>query len=409
MFFQIICLDDALRPFNLQATAISAIGINSWPVVVGQYSVVDTTNKTTQRGFLLDLTVADDPIVKVEIGSPTSVTFTDPPYSLPVDPSKFMGFRPQEINDNGLIVGRIDYGDGVKVERTFAFQVKAERVSGSRVIQLEEIHILSEDVGVTLAGGRHGKITETTPTTGTNFHAHGVNNNGEIVGIFQNAAGQTRGFRFTPQNATSGQWDGLIEEIDGGGEFTQLYGISDDGFMAGTTGQFDGTPDMKMKNEMIVWEPQGGVLFLKRVRLQNPDNPDSGLELAPWGIAHKITKHKNTDIHLVVGEAPQIGDVSEVTGSSFGWQSSFIPYVQGVHPVIDPLTKTQQFRRQIPQLVQTFLVASDTTVGCADTASPSLNCSSTSATGLSNSWTMVGSGKIEGRSGSVGWVQYFPI
>src|SRR5262249_27370791 len=132
------------------------------------------------------------------------------------------------------------------------------------------------------------------PTSLDNFfHAHGVNDKNQIVGIYKDNAfpgangkpGGTVGFLFTPDPKSKEPWGGAFQTIGPvqGATFTQLFGINNQGELIGDSGTFanDGT----LEPFAYVWPAPNGKAF------QAPEQLPIILAAggAPFAIGHKIS------------------------------------------------------------------------------------------------------------------------
>jgi hypothetical protein len=279
-----------LSSVNQQIGQAAATAINNDGLVVGGYTVGGVFSS-----FVWDTKAGGDPIV--------GIGYNDPAARKLLSNGAYLGTRLLDVNHE-RIVGRIDFKGTPMI--SFAFWISLAAAQNGAVAN--DFNVLKPHPA-------------DLPTSLDNFfHAHGVNDKNQIVGIYKDTAfaaangnpGGTVGFLFTPDG--SGPWGGTFQTIAPapGGQFTQLFGINNEGELIGDSGAFknDGT----MEPFAYVWPAQNGNAT------QPPEQLPVVLPLggAPFAIGHKISNN-----HQVVGEANRTA--GETGGPANGWQTAFKP------------------------------------------------------------------------------------
>jgi probable HAF family extracellular repeat protein len=361
MLFHIICLEDALGYVPVWA---SAIGVNNPGVVVGSYVPSATDSTVPAYSFLYDT----GGVLVTGIG-----LWAD--FQSLNRQATFTGVRFLDINDKGVIVGRIDFTNQDQTKHSYAFQLLQE--DATKDVTLDKFRILREPPppsgshphpppAGSANSGRWELWTRALLYGGTSFHAHGINNLGHVVGIFRNAANEVRGFHFRPYDESiRGTWIGEFKLVDAEREFTQLFGINDAGFIAGSTGDYVDAAKTIMRNEMFVWDPAGN-----SSQLSVATNINGTTINTKWGIAHKINNKL-----VVVGEASQDPMNVSATAPMLAWQTVFNPASQ--------------------DFAQPLSLAADPSGSCKDNGNPRevVSYTEAAATGLNDHHEIVGQAK----------------
>jgi hypothetical protein len=260
------------------ATALTTNG-----TVVGSYRVVGGV----KQGFIWD--PKSDAILAVGIG------YNDKTAQQQLSAYKFLGTELLDINEQGRIVGRIDFQTpGSNDLTSFAYWMSLENALLGAAAPTSAFNVLA-----TPAAGF---------PNGSRFHAHGINDKNEIVGIYKDAgvgaailAAETRGFVFKPNGGTA-PWDGTFISVPPapGMAFSRLFGINDEGDLIGDSGPLDAQGVMH------------AYPYLWRKGANPAQIPVSDPNL--HGTGHKVSNN-----HVVVGGA------STTTGAMVAWRGTASP------------------------------------------------------------------------------------
>jgi len=291
--FNFVDLSSVGQPIGQSA----ATAINDDGLVVGSYTVGGIFS-----GFVWDTKAGGDPIV--------GIGYNDPAAQKLLSNSAYLGTRLLDVNHE-RIVGRIDFKGNPMVSFAFWISVAAAQ-NGSGTADFNVLKPHPADL----------------PTSLDNFfHAHGVNDKNQIVGIYKDMAflganGKppgTVGFVFTPDANSAEPWGGTFQAIAPvqGGQFTQLFGINNQGELIGDSGVF--ANDGSMRTFAYVWPAQNG----NAIRAPELLPVVLAAGGAPFAIGHKISNN-----HRAVGEANQA--VGNAGGPASGWQASLKPPPQAI-------------------------------------------------------------------------------
>jgi hypothetical protein len=265
------------------ATAISNNG-----TVVGSYGLDGLSH-----GFVWD--PKSGAILAVGIG------YNDKPAQQQLSAFRYIGTELLDINDQGRIVGRIDFqAPGSSGRTSFAYWISLEDALLGAAAPTSAFHVLATPP----AGLPKGSL----------FHAHGINDRNQIVGIYKDAglAGPknppgTFGFVFTP-NGSGAPWDGTFVSVAPPSDmgFSRLFGINDEGDLIGDCGTFDAKGTLL--NYPYLW-PKGA----------NPAQiPVSVTSIAaPFGTGHKVSNN-----HVIVGGS---STTTNPLGAAIAWRGTAKP------------------------------------------------------------------------------------
>ena len=223
---------------------------------------------------------------------------------------KYLGTELLDINEQGRIVGRIDFQTpGSSGLTSFAYWMSLEDALLGAAAPTSAFNVLATPP----AGLPEGSL----------FHAHGINDRNQIVGIYKDAglAGPTNppgtfGFVFTPQ-ASGAPWDGQFVSVAPapGMGYSRLFGINDEGDLIGDCGTFD-------VNGTLLPYP-----YLWRKGVNPTRIPVSIANIAmPFGIGHKVSNN-----HVVVGSS---STTTNPSGLQIAWRGTANPGNQSI--AVDP-------------------------------------------------------------------------
>jgi hypothetical protein len=278
-----------------EMTAAAAVTNNG--TVVGTYRV-----DGVKCGFVWDPTGATPLVV--------GIGYNDPVAQKKLATSKYLGTELLDINEQGRIVGRIDFQTpGSSGLTSFAYWMS-----------------LTDAVLGAAAPTSAFNVLATPPAglpTGSLFHAHGINDRNQIVGIYKDAglAGPanppgTFGFVFTPSEGGA-PWNGEFVSVApaSGMGYSRLFGINNEGDLIGDCGTFDA------KGTLLTYP------YLWRKGANPTQIPVSIANIAaPFGIGHKVSNN-----HVVVGSS---STTTSPSGLQIAWRGLANP---GNKPIaVDP-------------------------------------------------------------------------
>lgn len=274
-----------------------ATAVTNGGTVVGNYTV-----DGVKYGYVWDST--SDVIQAAGIG------YNDKAAQQQLSAYKYLGTELLDINEQGRIVGRIDFQTpGSSGLTSFAYWMSLEDALLGAAAPTSAFNVLATPP----AGLPEGSL----------FHAHGINNRNQVVGIYKDAAlaGPTNppgtfGFVFTPTGSGT-PWDGQFASVAPapGTGYSRLFGINDEGDLIGDCGTFDA-------NGRLLTYP-----YLWRKGANPAQIPVSVPNIAaPFGIGHKVSNN-----HVVVGSSSTTKNPS---GLQIAWRGTANPGNQPI--VVDP-------------------------------------------------------------------------
>jgi len=289
-------LESALGKAPDSAGAAAAAVTNNG-TVVGAYRV-----DGVKYGYVWD--PMSGAVLAVGIG------YNDKTAQQQLSPNKYLGTELLDINEQGRIVGRIDFQTpGSSAPTSFAYWMSLEDALLGAAAPTSAFNVLATPP----AGLPKGSL----------FHAHGINDQNQIVGIYKDAglAGPTNppgtfGFVFTPK-AGGAPWDGQFVSVAPapGMGYSRLFGLNDEGDFIGDCGTFDA-------NGTLLTYP-----YLWRKGANPTQIPVSVADIAtPFGIGHRVSNN-----HVVVGSS---STTTNPSGPQTAWRGTANP---GNHPIaVDP-------------------------------------------------------------------------
>jgi uncharacterized membrane protein len=269
----------------------SAAAVTNDGTVVGGYQL-----DGVMHGFVWDPKSGE--ILAVGIG------YNDKTAQQALSAYKYLGTELLDINNLGRIVGRIDFQTPGSSDRTsFAYWMSLDDALLGAAAPTSAFNVLATPPAGLLDGSR--------------FHAHGINEKNQIVGIYKDAgvgastlAAETRGFVFTP-NGGQAPWDGTFISVPPapGMAFSRLFGINDEGDLIGDSGPVDAQ----------------GVMHAYPYLWRKGENPVQIPVSVPniQGTGHKVSNN-----HVVVGGA------IPTTGTGLAWRGTASPASKPI--AVDP-------------------------------------------------------------------------
>jgi hypothetical protein len=210
---------------------VAAGAVNNNSVVVGTYFVGDH-----KYGFVWDVANNQDPIVGLDCNL-ADRTSLETKNGIDTSVDSYWGIELLDINDNDVIVGRLDYGTATPIAHSFAFIVKRSAAIPNALPGAFDILMMDSK----------------PPVDNTkDYHAHGINNDNKVVGIYKDyrlmtmsGKAATRGFLYTPPNADP-SWSGKETDFktinppnaDDASSVSQVFGINDAGVLVGACDEF---------------------------------------------------------------------------------------------------------------------------------------------------------------------------